>query len=65
MLNAARQRFAQVPCTQFILATFEELIEGQTTMPHFDFIASAFAIHHLSLPGKVKLFERLQGFSML
>jgi tRNA (cmo5U34)-methyltransferase len=59
MLNAARQRFALVPGTRFILSTFEELIEGKTTMPKFDFIASAFAIHHLSLPGKVKLFEQI------
>ena len=59
MLNAARQRFAQVPGTQFMLSTFEELIAGKTTMPNFDFIASAFAIHHLSLPGKIGLFAQI------
>jgi tRNA (cmo5U34)-methyltransferase len=59
MLHAARQRFAQVPDTQFILSTFEELITGKTTIPNFDFIASAFAIHHLSLPGKIGLFEQI------
>ena len=41
MLNAAQQRFAQVPGTQFILSTFEELTAGKTTIPNFDFIASA------------------------
>lgn len=59
MLQAARQRFAQVPGTQFTLSTFEDLIEGKTTMPNFDFIASAFAIHHMSLPGKIGLFEQI------
>jgi tRNA (cmo5U34)-methyltransferase len=57
MLDTARQRFSRLTNTQYMLATFEALIGGETSIPTFDFIASAFAIHHLSLPGKVSLFE--------
>jgi tRNA (cmo5U34)-methyltransferase len=57
MLDAARQRFSRLTNIRYMLSTFEALISGETGIATFDFIASAFAIHHLSLPGKVSLFE--------
>jgi tRNA (cmo5U34)-methyltransferase len=59
MLEAARKRFHHFTEAQYISSTFEALITGETSLPTFDFIASAFAIHHLSLSPKKALFKQI------
>ena len=59
MLAAARQRFSQYEQVQYVLSTFEALIAGETHLSPFDFVASAFAIHHLSLTPKIALFKQI------
>ncbi|MBN1220173.1 MAG: class I SAM-dependent methyltransferase [Anaerolineae bacterium] len=62
MLDAARLRFWQFPKLQYVLATFEALIGRENSLPTFDFIASAFAIHHLSWSSKIGLFEQIYAY---
>jgi tRNA (cmo5U34)-methyltransferase len=57
MLASARQRLSQVPAAEFLQSTFEEVISGSFQPAPFDFIASAFAIHHLEMPGQGRLFR--------
>jgi tRNA (cmo5U34)-methyltransferase len=59
MFEAARKRFHHFTEVQYIFSTFEALIAGGTSLPTFDFIASAFAIHHLSLSPKIALFKQI------
>lgn len=59
MLDAARARLRGRHVSEFCQITFEEIIGGAFQREPFDLIASAFAIHHLSLEGKGKLFRQL------
>ena len=59
MLESTRRRFQSQTNAQYILSTFEAVIEGATPLPMFDFIGSSLAIHHLSMPGKIGLFQQI------
>lgn len=59
MLEAAKVRLTGLPVSEFCHMTFEEMIAGKFTRTPFDFIASAFAIHHLELAHKTRLFKRI------
>jgi tRNA (cmo5U34)-methyltransferase len=61
MLVAARKRLAGAPGAVFLQATFQEIIAGKFPAAPFDFIGSAFAIHHLEMPEKRSLFRSLAG----
>jgi tRNA (cmo5U34)-methyltransferase len=57
MLNAAHARLANYPNVRFLQKSFEELMRSSTDLGLFDFSVSAFAIHHLVLPEKARLFQ--------
>jgi tRNA (cmo5U34)-methyltransferase len=59
MLDAARSRLAGLPVIEFCQVTFEEIIAGKFQRAPFDFVASAFAIHHLDLTHKTGLFQSI------
>lgn len=59
MLDAARRRLHGRPVSEYCLVTFQEIIGGGFQREPFDLIASAFAIHHLELAQKARLFQRL------
>ncbi|MDX1415660.1 MAG: class I SAM-dependent methyltransferase [Candidatus Promineifilaceae bacterium] len=61
MLNSARSRLAEFSKLHFIQATFEDLLAGKIKLPHFDFVASAFAIHHLYMAEKAALFRQIHA----
>jgi tRNA (cmo5U34)-methyltransferase len=44
-----------------VQSTFEDLLDGEPKLANFDFVASAFAIHHLYLPAKIALFKQIYG----
>jgi serine/threonine protein kinase len=46
MLSAARRRMHAHPNVEFVRFTFSHFINGEATVGPFNFIASAFAIHH-------------------
>jgi tRNA (cmo5U34)-methyltransferase len=57
MLASARQRLSGNRNTEFSQTTFKEVISGAFHPAPFDFIGSAFAIHHLVMPDKARLFK--------
>jgi len=59
MLNTARVNLSNVNVKEFRLTTFDEIIKGKFNWEPFDFIMSAFAIHHLELSQKKALFYRI------
>jgi tRNA (cmo5U34)-methyltransferase len=61
MLEAAKKRLADAPDAVFQQATFQDILAGTFRPLPFDFIGSAFAIHHLELPEKRALFQSLAG----
>lgn len=61
MLASARQRLSRTKNAEFVQTTFEEIITGKFQPAPFDFIASAFAIHHLEMPEKARLFQAIEG----
>jgi tRNA (cmo5U34)-methyltransferase len=61
MLAAARARLADAPAVEYCRITFEDIQSGQFHPPPFDFIVSAFAIHHLEMARKVRLFRAVAG----
>lgn len=56
MLAAARKRLAKQERLSFVQQSFDAWMDSAEGAP-FDFIVSAFAIHHLVLADKVRLFE--------
>jgi tRNA (cmo5U34)-methyltransferase len=62
MLQEAKEKLKGIPVSQFIKITFEEIINGKFKERKFDFIVSSFAIHHLTIDLKKKLFESLYDF---
>jgi tRNA (cmo5U34)-methyltransferase len=61
MLASARQRLSGNQKTDYLQTTFEEIIAGTFRPAPFDFIGSAFAIHHLETPDKARLFRAVHG----
>ncbi|MBN2085407.1 MAG: class I SAM-dependent methyltransferase [Anaerolineales bacterium] len=61
MLASARERLSGVPNAEFLQSAFADVISGVFRPAPFDFIASAFAIHHLELPDKARLFQAVNG----
>ncbi|MGB7537692.1 MAG: class I SAM-dependent methyltransferase, partial [Anaerolineales bacterium] len=61
MLASARQRLSGMQNAEFLQATFEEVLSGAFRPAPFEFIGSAFAIHHLEMPDKARLFRSVHG----
>ncbi|MFX1443676.1 MAG: class I SAM-dependent methyltransferase, partial [Promethearchaeota archaeon] len=59
MLTAAKKELEGMPISEFCQISFEEIIQGKFKRGLFDFIVSSFAIHHIELPQKKKLFKRI------
>lgn len=58
MLNKAKERLAGFAGVRFIRASFQELLrKGEVQLPVFDFVVSAFAVHHLTTGEKKALFR--------
>ncbi len=57
MLKAARRRLANARVELLSCATFQQIIRGEVELGIFDFVASAFAIHHVDLSEKKVLFR--------
>lgn len=57
MLTAAKKRLRRYQDVCYLRKTFEELIQEPAGLDHYNFIMSAFAIHHLDLPDKAALFQ--------
>lgn len=57
MLTAAKERLSHYQGIRYLRKTFEELIKESADLGHYNFIISAFAIHHLDLPDKRALFQ--------
>jgi tRNA (cmo5U34)-methyltransferase len=60
MLAAARRRLREFPTVEFRRLDFEDILAGGFPCDPFDFIASAFALHHLEISRKARLFESLR-----
>jgi tRNA (cmo5U34)-methyltransferase len=59
MLDHAKRRLADFTNLQYLLASFQEIIEGKSQLGSFDFIVSSLAIHHLTLGEKRKLYHKI------
>ncbi|MCK4739467.1 MAG: class I SAM-dependent methyltransferase [Deltaproteobacteria bacterium] len=66
MIEQAKQRFSGKEDFAYVLATFEELLDGSVEVPlpkndkGFDLICSALAIHHIDANGKKALFSLIK-----
>lgn len=61
MLAAARKRLAHFPATRFAQQTFAEWTASAEHRESFRLIVSAFAIHHLDLSKKARLFTAIHS----
>lgn len=59
MLNKAKDRLKDFGNLHFIRASFQEILNKNTTLQNYDFIVSSLAIHHLSLEEKTALFRTI------
>ena len=59
MLDAAKDRLARFPVTEYREITFDQIIAGNFQSEPFDLVASSFAIHHLVLANKAILFGKI------
>jgi len=59
MLIEAKKELEGMPVSKFCQISFEEIIQGEFEGGLFDFIISSFAIHHLNMTQKKKLFKRI------
>lgn len=57
MLGRARQRLADYKATEYIRASFEDMLGRDILKKNFDFIVSSMAIHHLTMDNKKALFS--------
>ena len=61
MIASARQRLSGGPNVEFCKSTFDDVVSVKFRHAPFDFIVSAFAIHHLEMPEKARLFHSIEG----
>ncbi|MGD9160030.1 MAG: class I SAM-dependent methyltransferase [Desulfobacteraceae bacterium] len=59
MLTAARKRLKEQANVEYIQASFQNIIESDILSGDFDFIYSSFAIHHLPLSDKKRLYSKI------
>jgi tRNA (cmo5U34)-methyltransferase len=59
MLNKAKDRLKDFEDLHFIRASFQEILNENTTLQNYDFIVSSLAIHHLTLEEKTALFRTI------
>ena len=59
MLNAAKKRIGDSAGAEYIQANFQEIIKTDILKGKYDFIYSAFAIHHLPYSDKKHLYLKL------
>jgi tRNA (cmo5U34)-methyltransferase len=59
MLIEAKKELDGMSILEFCQISFEEIIQGKFEGELFDFIVSSFAIHHLNITQKTKLFEKI------
>lgn len=59
MLNRARDRLKDFKNVHFIRASFQELLDKNTTLQNYNFIVSSLAIHHLTMEEKTVLFKTI------
>jgi len=59
MLIEAKKELDGMPVLEFCQISFEEIIQGKFKGGLFDFIISSFAIHHLNMTQKKKLFKKI------
>jgi len=59
MLNKAKDRLKDFGKSHFILASFQDIINKNTTLQRYDFIVSSLAIHHLNMEKKTALFRNI------
>ena len=59
MLMAARERLKDQANVEYIQASFQTIIESDILPGGYDFIYSSFAIHHLSLTDKKRLYSKV------
>lgn len=59
MLNRAKDRLKDFKNVHFIRASFQELLNKNTTLQNYDFIVSSLAIHHLTMEEKTVLFKTI------
>ena len=59
MLKAARERLKDRSNVEYLQTSFQDIIDSDTLIGNFDFIYSSFAIHHLNLPDKKRLYSKI------
>jgi tRNA (cmo5U34)-methyltransferase len=59
MLNKAKDRLKDFGNLHFIRASFQEILNKNTTLQNYDFIVSSLAIHHLTMEEKTALFRTI------
>ena len=59
MLGRAKDRLKDFKNVHFIRASFQELLNKNTTLQNYDFIVSSLAIHHLTMEEKTVLFKTI------
>jgi tRNA (cmo5U34)-methyltransferase len=59
MLHAARKRLKNWSNIEYIQSSFQDIIDSDLLTGNFDFIYSSFAIHHLNLSDKKRLYSKI------
>ena len=59
MLKAAQKRLKGRSNVEYLKGSFQNIIDSNILKGHFDFIYSSFAIHHLPLADKKRLYSKI------
>lgn len=59
MLKAAQEKLKDRPNVEYLQASFQKIIEYDLFTGNFDFIYSSYAIHHLQLADKKRLYSKI------